>query len=108
MKRLWIDPKTVDAIAATDPGQSGKRADVVAVVNGGGNIRRGLPSIQRDDRATVIIWGMLATVINSPRHCRMPWKPWGAHPGTDAHEMRAIAGTLYPRRSGLPSERAVV
>lgn len=64
-KGFGIDPLTVDSIAA-------QIQDVVAeglqvgVVNGGGNIWRGLSGANKGmDRATADYMGMLATVINS-------------------------------------------
>ncbi|MDR2006934.1 MAG: UMP kinase [Acidaminococcales bacterium] len=60
-----IDPEIVEAIAAQirEVNRSGIE---IAVVNGGGNIWRGLSgSSQGMDRATADYMGMLATVINS-------------------------------------------
>lgn len=64
-KGFGIDPLVVDALAAqiqkvTESGLE------VAVVNGGGNIWRGLSGSSKGmDRATADYMGMLATVINS-------------------------------------------
>ena len=64
-KGFGIDPHVVDALAAqiqkvTESGLE------VAVVNGGGNIWRGLSGSSKGmDRATADYMGMLATVINS-------------------------------------------
>ena len=64
-KGFGIDPHVVDALAAqiqkvTESGLE------VAIVNGGGNIRRGLSGSSKGmDRATADYMGMLATVINS-------------------------------------------
>ena len=64
-KGYGIDPMTVDTIAA----QIQKVAEMgleVAIVNGGGNIWRGLAGASKGmDRATADYMGMLATVINS-------------------------------------------
>ena len=64
-KGYGIDPSTVDRIAA----QIQKVAEIgleVAIVNGGGNIWRGLAGASKGmDRATADYMGMLATVINS-------------------------------------------
>ena len=64
-KGYGIDPVTVDDIAAQI--QSVKEAGLdVAVVNGGGNIWRGLAGSSKGmDRATADYMGMLATIINS-------------------------------------------
>ena len=64
-KGFGIDPHVVDALAAqiqkvTESGLE------VAIVNGGGNIWRGLSGSSKGmDRATADYMGMLATVINS-------------------------------------------
>ena len=64
-KGYGIDPKTVDAIAAQIQAVRESGLDV-AVVNGGGNIWRGLAGASKGmDRATADYMGMLATVINS-------------------------------------------
>lgn len=64
-KGYGIDPVVVDAIAAQIE-QLVKRGLQVAVVNGGGNIWRGLSgSAKGMDRATADYMGMLATVMNS-------------------------------------------
>ena len=64
-KGYGIDPSTVDRIAA----QIQKVAEIgleVVIVNGGGNIWRGLAGASKGmDRATADYMGMLATVINS-------------------------------------------
>ena len=64
-KGYGIDPVTVDDIAAQI--QSVREAGLdVAVVNGGGNIWRGLAGSSKGmDRATADYMGMLATIINS-------------------------------------------
>lgn len=85
-KGYGIDPKTVDAIAAQIQAVRESGLDV-AVVNGGGNIWRGLAGASKGmDRATADYMGMLATVINSlalqdaletvgcPPGCRRPLK----------------------------------
>lgn len=60
-----IDPVTVDDIAAQIQSVAEKGIDV-AVVNGGGNIWRGLSGASKGmDRATADYMGMLATIINS-------------------------------------------
>lgn len=64
-KGYGIDPAVVDAIAA-QIGALIEHGIQVAVVNGGGNIWRGLSgSAKGMDRATADYMGMLATVINS-------------------------------------------
>lgn len=60
-----IDPVTVDDIAGQIQSLAEKGIDV-AVVNGGGNIWRGLAGASKGmDRATADYMGMLATIINS-------------------------------------------
>lgn len=60
-----IDPTTVDDIASQIQAVAEKGVDV-AVVNGGGNIWRGLAGASKGmDRATADYMGMLATIINS-------------------------------------------
>jgi uridylate kinase len=64
-KGYGIDPMTVDSIAAQiqDVLTSGLE---IAIVNGGGNIWRGLAGASKGmDRATADYMGMLATIINS-------------------------------------------
>ena len=64
-KGFGIDPLVVDSIARQikDVTEAGLE---VAVVNGGGNIWRGLSGSSKGmDRATADYMGMLATVINS-------------------------------------------
>ena len=64
-KGFGIDPEIVDSIAKQiqDVTECGLQ---VAVVNGGGNIWRGLSGSSKGmDRATAVYMGMLATVINS-------------------------------------------
>lgn len=64
-KGFGIDPEIVDSIAKQiqDVTECGLQ---VAVVNGGGNIWRGLSGSSKGmDRATADYMGMLATVINS-------------------------------------------
>ena len=64
-KGYGIDPVTVDNIAAQIQAVRESGLDV-AVVNGGGNIWRGLSGASEGmDRATADYMGMLATVINS-------------------------------------------
>ena len=64
-KGYGIDPVVVDAIAAQIESLI-ENGFQVAVVNGGGNILRGLSgSAKGMDRATADYMGMLATVINS-------------------------------------------
>lgn len=64
-KGYGIDPVVVDAIAAQIESLI-EHGFQVAVVNGGGNIWRGLSgSAKGMDRATADYMGMLATVINS-------------------------------------------
>lgn len=64
-KGYGIDPATVDGIAAQIEEVLKSGLDV-AVVNGGGNIWRGLAGANKGmDRATADYMGMLATVINS-------------------------------------------
>ncbi len=64
-KGYGIDPVTVDSIAAQI--QQVLSSDLqLAVVNGGGNIWRGLSGANKGmDRATADYMGMLATIINS-------------------------------------------
>ena len=72
-KGFGIDPNVVNSIArqikeVLDYGLE------IAVVNGGGNIWRGLSGANKGmDRATADYMGMLATVINS-HGCRRPLK----------------------------------
>ena len=64
-KGYGIDPMTVDSIAAQiqEVLTSGLE---IAIVNGGGNIWRGLAGASKGmDRATADYMGMLATIINS-------------------------------------------
>lgn len=64
-KGFGIDPETVESIASQikDVTECGLE---VAIVNGGGNIWRGLSGSSKGmDRATADYMGMLATVINS-------------------------------------------
>ena len=64
-KGFGIDPDVVDSVARQikDVTECGLQ---VAVVNGGGNIWRGLSGSSKGmDRATADYMGMLATVINS-------------------------------------------
>ncbi len=64
-KGYGIDPEVVDSIAAQIQQVVEKGVDI-AVVNGGGNIWRGLAGASKGmDRATADYMGMLATVINS-------------------------------------------
>ena len=64
-KGYGIDPATVDSIAAQIQEVANHGLEV-AVVNGGGNIWRGLSGSSKGmDRATADYMGMLATVINS-------------------------------------------
>lgn len=79
-KGYGIDPKTVDAIAAQIQAVRESGLDV-AVVNGGGNIWRGLAGASKGmDRATADYMGMLATVINSLA-LQDDWKTVGCPPG---------------------------
>ena len=74
-KGFGIDPETVESIASQikDVTECGLE---VAIVNGGGNIWRGLSGSSKGmDRATADYMGMLATVINLWR-CRMLWRLW--------------------------------
>ena len=64
-KGYGIDPVTVDSIAGQIQAVRESGLDV-AIVNGGGNIWRGLSGSSKGmDRATADYMGMLATVINS-------------------------------------------
>lgn len=64
-KGYGIDPVTVDDIASQIQDLANLGLDV-AVVNGGGNIWRGLSGSSKGmDRATADYMGMLATIINS-------------------------------------------
>ncbi|MDD3396773.1 MAG: UMP kinase [Acidaminococcaceae bacterium] len=64
-KGYGIDPATVDSIAAQIQEVANHGLEV-AVVNGGGNIWRGLSGSSKGmDRATADYMGMLATIINS-------------------------------------------
>ena len=64
-KGYGIDPVTVDSIAGQIQAIRESGLDV-AIVNGGGNIWRGLSGSSKGmDRATADYMGMLATVINS-------------------------------------------
>ena len=64
-KGYGIDPMTVDSIASQIQ-EVAEHGLEVAVVNGGGNIWRGLSGSSKGmDRATADYMGMLATIINS-------------------------------------------
>lgn len=64
-KGYGIDPVTVDSIAAQIQEVLASELEI-AIVNGGGNIWRGLSGASKGmDRATADYMGMLATIINS-------------------------------------------
>lgn len=98
-KGFGIDPLVVDSIARQikDVTEAGLE---VAVVNGGGNIWRGLSGSSKGmDRATADYMGMLATVINSLalqgalENLGVPTRV------QTAIEMRQIAETYIRRRA---------
>lgn len=74
-KGFGIDPETVESIASQikDVTECGLE---VAIVNGGGNIWRGLSGSSKGmDRATADYMGMLAQLSILWR-CRMLWRLW--------------------------------
>ncbi len=107
-KGFGIDPEVVDSIAKQiqDVTECGLQ---VAVVNGGGNIWRGLSGSSKGmDRATADYMGMLATVINSLalqdalENRGVPTRV------QTAIEMRQIAETYIRRRAIRHMEKARV
>ena len=107
-KGFGIDPEIVDSIAKQiqDVTECGLQ---VAVVNGGGNIWRGLSGSSKGmDRATADYMGMLATVINSLalqdalENRGVPTRV------QTAIEMRQIAETYIRRRAIRHMEKARV
>ena len=107
-KGFGIDPEIVDSIAKQiqDVTECGLQ---VAVVNGGGNIWRGLSGSSKGmDRATADYMGMLATVINSLalqdalENRVVPTRV------QTAIEMRQIAETYIRRRAIRHMEKARV
>ena len=109
-KGFGIDPLVVDSIARQikDVTEAGLE---VAVVNGGGNIWRGLSGSSKGmDRATADYMGMLATVINSLalqgalENLGVPTRV------QTAIEMRQIAETYIRRRAirHMEKERVVI
>ncbi len=109
-KGYGIDPNVVDEIAAQI--QKVNQTDLeVAIVNGGGNIWRGLSGSSKGmDRATADYMGMLATVINS-----LALQDALEARGVDtrvqtAIEMRQIAETYIRRRAirHLEKKRVVI
>ena len=105
-KGFGIDPEIVDSIAKQiqDVTECGLQ---VAVVNGGGNIWRGLSGSSKGmDRATADYMGMLATVINSLalqdalENRGVPTRV------QTAIEMRQIAETYIRRRAIRHMEKA--
>lgn len=95
-----IDPVTVDNIAAQIQTVHSSGLDV-AVVNGGGNIWRGLAGASKGmDRATADYMGMLATVINSLALQDALEQRGVPTRVQTAIEMRAVA-ELYIRRKAV-------
>lgn len=94
-KGFGIDPETVESIASQikDVTECGLE---VAIVNGGGNIWRGLSGSSKGmDRATADYMGMLATVINSLA-LQDALETLGVPTRVQtAIEMRQIAGDVY-------------
>ena len=109
-KGFGIDPETVESIASQikDVTECGLE---VAIVNGGGNIWRGLSGSSKGmDRATADYMGMLATVINS-----VAMQEALEHVGMEvrvqsAIKMEAICETFIVRRAQrhFEKERIVI
>ena len=104
-KGFGIDPHVVDALAAqiqkvTESGLE------VAVVNGGGNIWRGLSGSSKGmDRATADYMGMLATVINSLALQDALENRGVATRVQTAIEMRQVAEPYIRRKAIRPMEK---
>ena len=109
-KGFGIDPETVESIASQikDVTECGLE---VAIVNGGGNIWRGLSGSSKGmDRATADYMGMLATVINSLA-LQDALETLGVPTRVQtAIEMRQIAETYIRRRAirHMEKERVVI
>lgn len=94
-KGYGIDPVTVDNIAGQIQEVLASELQI-AIVNGGGNIWRGLSGASKGmDRATADYMGMLATIINSLGLAGCFGKSWHTYQGTDCNRDAADCGTLY-------------